>query len=132
MPIEYVTIPLRLRSFACEISRARGVQPRYFLINPVKEHGIGSGQIIRRKDDGSLEYHRDDLTIEEPLEIRARRERREKHALRSHRSFVPRMLAPRAHHLTKTRSVTEERGPISPPRPNTKIIRLSLALTLSF
>jgi FdhD protein len=39
-------------------------------INSVKEDGIGSGQIIRRKEDGSLEYHRDDLTIEEPLEIR--------------------------------------------------------------
>lgn len=26
--------------------------------------------MIRRKQDGSLEYHRDDLTIEEPLEIR--------------------------------------------------------------
>jgi hypothetical protein len=76
----------------------------------VKKHGIGSGQIIRRKDDGSLEYHRDDLTIEEPLEIRARRERREKHTLRSYRSFVQRTLAPRAHHLTKARSVTEERG----------------------
>jgi hypothetical protein len=48
----------------------------------VKKHGIGSGQIIRRKDEGSLEYHRDDLTIEEPLEIRARREGREKHVLR--------------------------------------------------
>ena len=36
----------------------------------VKEHRIGSGQIIRRKEDGSFEYHRDDLTIEEPLEIR--------------------------------------------------------------
>src|SRR5436190_23765760 len=33
-------------------------------------HSIGPGQIIRRKDDGSLEYLRDDLTIEEPLEIR--------------------------------------------------------------
>ena len=32
--------------------------------------GIGTGQVIRRKQDGSLEYHRDDLTIEEPLEIR--------------------------------------------------------------
>src|SRR5947209_1507692 len=41
--------------------------------SPVKEHGIGSGQIIRRKEDGSLEYHRDDLTIEEPLEIRIAR-----------------------------------------------------------
>jgi FdhD protein len=36
----------------------------------VKQDGIGSGQIIRRKQDGSLEYHHDDLTIEEPLEIR--------------------------------------------------------------
>jgi len=33
-------------------------------------HSIGPGSIIRRKDDGSLEYLRDDLTIEEPLEIR--------------------------------------------------------------
>lgn len=32
--------------------------------------GIGPGRIIRRKQDGSLEYLRDDLTIEEPLEIR--------------------------------------------------------------
>ena len=31
--------------------------------------GIGAGQIIRRKEDGSFEFHRDDLTIEEPLEI---------------------------------------------------------------
>ena len=30
---------------------------------------IGPGRIIRRKQDGSLEYLRDDLTIEEPLEI---------------------------------------------------------------
>src|SRR5437899_12876627 len=33
-------------------------------------HSIGPGKIIRRKDDGSLEYLRDELTIEEPLEIR--------------------------------------------------------------
>jgi FdhD protein len=33
-------------------------------------HSIGPGRIIRRKQDGSLEYLRDDLTIEEPLEIR--------------------------------------------------------------
>jgi len=39
-------------------------------INSVKEDGIGSGQIIRRKEDGSFEYQRDDLTVEEPLEIR--------------------------------------------------------------
>ena len=39
-------------------------------INSVKEDGIGSGQIIRRKQDGSFEYQRDDLTVEEPLEIR--------------------------------------------------------------
>jgi FdhD protein len=42
-------------------------------INPVKEDGIGSGQIIRRKTDGSFEYHHDDLTVEEPLEIRIAR-----------------------------------------------------------
>jgi FdhD protein len=30
---------------------------------------IGPGRIIRRRRDGSLEYLRDDLTIEEPLEI---------------------------------------------------------------
>jgi FdhD protein len=39
-------------------------------LNLVKQDGIGSGQIIRRKKDGSLEYHHDDLTVEEPLEIR--------------------------------------------------------------
>jgi FdhD protein len=39
-------------------------------LNFVKQDGIGSGQIIRRKQDGSLEYHHDDLTVEEPLEIR--------------------------------------------------------------
>jgi FdhD protein len=39
----------------------------------MKEEGIGSGQIIRRKQDGSLEFQRDDLTIEEPLEIRLSR-----------------------------------------------------------
>src|SRR5207247_2728661 len=31
---------------------------------------IGPGRIIRRRQDGSLEYLRDDLTIEEPREIR--------------------------------------------------------------
>ena len=40
----------------------------------MKEDGIGSGQIIRRKEDGSLEYQRDDLTVEEPLEIRIARQ----------------------------------------------------------
>jgi FdhD protein len=35
-----------------------------------ESHGIGPGRIIRRKQDGSLEYLRDDLTVEEPLEIR--------------------------------------------------------------
>jgi FdhD protein len=37
---------------------------------PVKEDGIGPGQIIRRQPNGALKYHCDDLTIEEPLEIR--------------------------------------------------------------
>lgn len=36
----------------------------------MKEDGIGPGQIIRRKQDGGLEYRHDELTIEEPLEIR--------------------------------------------------------------
>ena len=36
----------------------------------MKEDGIGPGQIIRRKQDGALEYDHDELTIEEPLEIR--------------------------------------------------------------
>ncbi|MEY2480308.1 MAG: FdhD protein [Verrucomicrobiota bacterium] len=38
-----------------------------------EEHSIGSGQIIRRKQDGALEFLRDDLTVEEPLEIRVGR-----------------------------------------------------------
>ena len=33
-------------------------------------HSIGPEKIIRRKDDGSFEYLGDELTIEEPLEIR--------------------------------------------------------------
>jgi FdhD protein len=36
----------------------------------MKEQGVGSDRIIRRKQDGSLEFQRDDLTVEEPLEIR--------------------------------------------------------------
>lgn len=40
------------------------------VINPVKQVGIKPGQIIRRKKDGDLEYLHDDLTVEEPLEIR--------------------------------------------------------------
>ena len=39
----------------------------------MKESGIGSHKIIRRKRDGQLEYLPDDLTIEEPLEIRVGR-----------------------------------------------------------
>jgi FdhD protein len=36
----------------------------------MKERGIDSEKIIRRRTDGELEYDADDLTIEEPLEIR--------------------------------------------------------------
>ena len=36
----------------------------------MKEDGIGPGQIIRRGQSGALEYLHDELTIEEPLEIR--------------------------------------------------------------
>src|SRR5215469_1165705 len=39
----------------------------------MKESGIGSQKIIRRKRGGELEYLPDDLTIEEPLEIRVGR-----------------------------------------------------------
>ena len=39
----------------------------------MKQSGIGSQKIIRRKGDGELEYLTDDLTIEEPLEIRVAR-----------------------------------------------------------
>jgi FdhD protein len=35
----------------------------------MKQSGIGSEKIIRRKSDGTLEYQPDDLTVEEPLEI---------------------------------------------------------------
>jgi FdhD protein len=40
-------------------------------VRSMKAEGIGPGQIIRRRPDGSLEYHHDELTVEEPLEIRA-------------------------------------------------------------
>jgi FdhD protein len=39
----------------------------------MKDPGIGSEKIIRRRRDGELEYQPDDLTIEEPLEIRVGR-----------------------------------------------------------
>jgi FdhD protein len=39
----------------------------------MKEPGIGSEKIIRRKRDGEFEYQPDDLTVEEPLEIRVGR-----------------------------------------------------------
>src|SRR5437868_12789154 len=35
-----------------------------------KGHGVESEKIIRQKVNGELEYQPDDLTIEEPLEIR--------------------------------------------------------------
>lgn len=38
--------------------------------NEMKRSGIESEKIIRRRPDGGLEYCPDDLTIEEPLEIR--------------------------------------------------------------
>jgi len=38
----------------------------------MKGNGIGPGQVIRRTNDGALEYQRDELTVEEPLEIRIR------------------------------------------------------------
>jgi FdhD protein len=41
-------------------------------VEVMKADGIGPGQIVRRRSDGGLEYQRDELTIEEPLEIRIR------------------------------------------------------------
>ncbi|PYK66104.1 MAG: sulfurtransferase FdhD, partial [Verrucomicrobia bacterium] len=35
----------------------------------MKESGVDSQKIIRRKHDGQLEYLPDDLTVEEPMEI---------------------------------------------------------------
>src|ERR1700681_3584238 len=54
-------------------SRASAGSNRAYPTAQMKDHGIGSGQIVRRKEDGSLEYQRDDLTVEEPLEIRIAR-----------------------------------------------------------
>lgn len=48
-------------------SRHDNIQSLY-----MKERGIGSEKIIRRNRDGGLEYLPDDLTAEEPLEIRVR------------------------------------------------------------
>jgi FdhD protein len=39
-------------------------------VGSMKADGIGPGQIIRRRMDGALEYQHDELTIEEPLEVR--------------------------------------------------------------
>jgi FdhD protein len=39
----------------------------------MKESGVDSQKIIRRKRDGELEYLPDDLTVEEPMEIRVSR-----------------------------------------------------------
>jgi FdhD protein len=38
----------------------------------IKKSGIDSKKIVRRKHDGELEYLPDDMTIEQPLEIRVR------------------------------------------------------------
>src|SRR6266576_363766 len=52
--------------------QARGESPGK-MSSDMKKSGIGSEKIIRRKRDGTLEYLPDDLTVEEPLEIRAGR-----------------------------------------------------------
>lgn len=38
--------------------------------SPAERHGIGAGTILRRKADGAVECITDEVTIEEPLEIR--------------------------------------------------------------
>ena len=35
-----------------------------------ERHGIGMGSVVRRKADGGYEWLTDEVTIEEPLEIR--------------------------------------------------------------
>jgi FdhD protein len=38
--------------------------------SPAEQHGIGAGSILRRKAEGGYEWVTDEVTIEEPLEIR--------------------------------------------------------------
>jgi FdhD protein len=72
MRIRFATV------MANEIVSRRNVQvtdfhrlQQYLKSSLMKEvPSIGPGRIIRRRKDGSLEYLRDDLTIEQPLEIR--------------------------------------------------------------
>ncbi len=42
--------------------------------SPVETHGIGAGTVLRRKADGAVECITDEVTIEEPLEIRINQE----------------------------------------------------------
>ena len=75
---DYRLFPRLATVMANEIVSWRNVQvtdfhrlQQYLKFSLMKEAlSIGPGRIIRRKNDGSLEYLRDDLTIEEPLEIR--------------------------------------------------------------
>ena len=58
------------RHVTITVKAGRAARP----IFQMKEPGIGSEKIIRRTQDGGFEYQPDDLTVEEPLEIRVGRE----------------------------------------------------------
>ncbi len=93
----------------------------------MKENGVGSQKIIRRKRDGKLEYLPDDLTIEEPLEIRV-----------GHRVLATTMRTPghdkelAAGFLVSEAVVRrrEEIAKISTDRENTVVVDLAAGLKL--
>ena len=93
----------------------------------MKENGVGSQKIIRRKRDGKLEYLPDDLTIEEPLEIRV-----------GHRVLATTMRTPghdeelAAGFLVSEAVVRrrEEIAKISTDRENTVVVNLAAGLKL--
>jgi len=93
----------------------------------MKENGVGSQKIIRRKRDGKLEYLPDDLTIEEPLEIRV-----------GHRVLATTMRTPghdeelAAGFLVSEAIVRrrEEIAKISTDRENTVVVDLAAGLKL--
>jgi len=94
----------------------------------MKENGVGSQKIIRRKRDGKLEYLPDDLTIEEPLEIRV-----------GHRVLATTMRTPghdkelAAGFLVSEAVVRgrEEIAKISTDRENTVVVDLAAGLKLN-
>jgi FdhD protein len=60
-----------VRTF-CEQTSPPGCFVRSFAMDPseVEQQGIGAGSVVRRNADGGYEWLTDEVTIEEPLEIR--------------------------------------------------------------